>query len=75
MTAEERLDAFEARLIAYGIAVSILSQAATPETRARLGRAAGRAADFGLAYELSDEQIEQIRVLLQSLAEAGPTSR
>jgi hypothetical protein len=71
MTAEERLDAFEARQIAHGIALTILASAATPATRARLGRAADRATDFGLAYELSDEQIEQIRELLKSLADAA----
>lgn len=69
MNLEERVDQLEARLIAYGIAIPLLLDAAAPETRAAIKRAAAAVPERGLVTELTDQQIGQIQQVLNSLAQ------
>ena len=67
MSTDERIDHLEARLIAYGIAISLMLDNASPETKASLKRAASAVPDRGLSTELTDTQIEQVQSVLLSL--------
>lgn len=68
MTLAERMDQLEARLIAYGIAIPLMLDGASPETKRAIARAADSSTERGLATQLTDLQIEQIRQVLVSLS-------
>ena len=68
MTQDERIDMLEARLIAHGIALQLLVQDASPETKASLARCADSA--FETVYpEMTDLQRAQIERVLQLLCQ------
>lgn len=67
MTDRERIDHLEARLIGYGIALQLLLQDASAETKTAISRAADSAVERGMATQFTDLQIEQIRKVLLTL--------
>ena len=70
MTDSERIDHLEARLMGYGIALHLLMRDASAETKAEISRLAEGAADHGLAFEMTDLQIEQVQETLRLLGAA-----